>query len=106
MEDKQRGGEVEREMLQLWGDKTTEQHLTCGMEEGGHEACGSCTQWHCYKGGVQLIRVGEMDHSLKSSPWEALTQNTPASVYGSLSWRNPASCKSQGSQVVLRPRSD
>lgn len=57
MEEKQRGGEVEREMLQLWGDKTTEQHLTCGLEEGGHGACGSCTQWHCYKGGVQLIRL-------------------------------------------------
>lgn len=50
MEEKQRGGGVEREMLQLWGNKTTEQHLTCGLEEGGHEACGGCTQWHCYKG--------------------------------------------------------
>lgn len=85
IEEKQRGGGVEREMLQLWGDKTTEQHLTCGLEEGGHEACGGCTQWHCYKGvgggGTQLIRFGEMDHSLRSSPWEALTQNTPASVW-------------------------
>lgn len=56
------------------------------------------------QGGVQLIRFGEMDHSLKSSPWEALTQNTPASVYGSLSWRNPESCKSRGSQVVFTPQ--
>lgn len=32
-------------------------------------------------GGMQLIRFGEMDHSLQSSPWEALTQNTPASVW-------------------------
>lgn len=85
MEEKQRGGGVEREMLQLWGNKTTEQHLTCGLEEGGHKACGGCTQWHCYRGvgggwGVQLISFGEMDHSLRSSPWEALTRNTPASV--------------------------
>lgn len=32
-------------------------------------------------GGMQLIRVREMDHSLKSSPWEALTQNTPVAIW-------------------------
>lgn len=49
---------------------------------GGHTRLGGCTQWHCYEGGggMQLIRFGEMDHSLKSSPWEALTENTPVTV--------------------------
>lgn len=76
-------GGVEREMLQLWGNKTTEQHLTCGLEEGGHEACGGLHTVALLQGGggVQLIRFGEMDHSLKSSPREALTQNTPARVW-------------------------
>lgn len=31
-------------------------------------------------GGMQLIRLREMYHSLKSSPWEALTQNTRVAV--------------------------
>lgn len=112
MEEKQRGGGVEREMLQLWGNKTTEQHLTCGLEEGGHEACGGCTQWHCYKGvgggGVAADKVWRDGSFLRSSPWGALTQNTPASVCffkldeskkpGKKRW------KSKSSQVVLHSR--
>lgn len=43
MEEKQRGGGVEREMLQLWGNKTTQQHLTCGWGVGwrGVKAVGA-----------------------------------------------------------------
>lgn len=58
MEEKQRGGGgVEREMLQLWGNKTTQQHLTCGRGWGrvGVKAAGAAHSgiviW-----GVQLIR--------------------------------------------------
>lgn len=35
MEEKQRGEGVEREMVQLWGNKTTQRHLTCGGTGGG-----------------------------------------------------------------------
>lgn len=53
-------------------------------ERGGRQGSGGCTQWHCYKGegggGMQLIRLREMDHSFKSSPWEALTRNTPVAA--------------------------
>lgn len=111
MEEEQRGGEVEREMLQLWGDKTTEQHLTCGLEEGGHEACGGCTQWHCYKGGkgVQLIRFGEMDHSLKSPTPGRLGTEHPCQCIWLCKMEESKmakiNCKSKGSQVVLHPRS-
>lgn len=65
-------------------DNTTASHMWARGGEGGRQGCGGCTQWHCYKGGVggmQLIRLREMDHSLKSSPWEALTQNTPVTVW-------------------------
>lgn len=44
------------------------------------------------QGGVQLIRFGEMDHSLKSP--------TPASVYGSVRWRNPKRLKEVVNQKV------
>lgn len=61
-------------------DNTTASHMWA--RGGGRQGCGGCTQWHCYKGGgMQLIRFREMDHSLKSSPWEALTQNTPVTVW-------------------------
>lgn len=44
------GGGVEREMLQLWGDKTTEQHLTCGCAGGG----GGGPRWAAHSGIVTL----------------------------------------------------
>lgn len=54
------GGGVEREMLQLWGDKTTEQHLTCGCVLGGRGQRGplGCTQWHCCTGGGEGVLQG------------------------------------------------
>lgn len=66
-------GRVEREMLQLWGDKTTVQHLTCGCAEGWGEGgptglhTVALLHWGCGGGvaGMQLIRFGEMDHSLE-----------------------------------------
>lgn len=44
------GGGVKREMLQLWGDKTTEQQLTCGCAEGG----GGGAHWAAHSGIVTL----------------------------------------------------
>lgn len=68
-------GGVEREMLQLWGDKTTVQHLTCGCVGGREAEVGGPTGLHTvallhwgWGGGVagmQLISFGEMDHSLE-----------------------------------------
>lgn len=68
------GRGVEREMLQLWGeqDNRTASHMWGG---GGGGATGP---WGLHTvallwggvgaGGMQLIRFGEMDHSLNSSP--------------------------------------
>lgn len=86
MEEKQRGEGVEREMVQLWGNKTTQRHLTCGGTGGGVgvKAAGAAHSGIVIRGrgggGMQLIRLREMDHSFKSSPWEALTQNTPVAA--------------------------
>lgn len=82
MEEKQRGGGVEGcrgRCSSCGGQDNSISHV--GVGGGGRPGCGGCTQWHCYKGvGMQLIRFGEMDHSLKSSPWEALTLTTRAAV--------------------------
>lgn len=68
-------------MLQLWGDKTTQQHLTCGKGEVGVQAVGAAHSGIVTGVGVQLIRAREMDHSPKSSPpRQPLTQNTPVDV--------------------------
>lgn len=80
-----KSGGVEREMLQLWGNKTTQQHLTCGWGGGGggggRQGSRAAHSGIVIRGGgMQLIRFGEMDHSLKSSPWKVLTQNSAVTV--------------------------
>ena len=73
MEEKLRGGGVQREMLQLWGgqDNTTASHMWVrGVGEGGgvSSAAGAAHSGIVIRGGgMQLIRLREMDHSLKSS---------------------------------------
>lgn len=59
MEEKQRGGGVEREMLQLWGDKTTEQHLTCGW--GGSRVAGAHKAVGAAHSGIVIRGVGGWD---------------------------------------------
>lgn len=63
-------------------DNTTASHMWTRGGWGGRPGCGGCTQWHCYKGGgMQMIRLREMYHSLKSSLRDALTQTTPVAVW-------------------------
>lgn len=90
-----RWGCVEREMLQLWGDKTTELHLTCGCVEGGCSGGAHWAVWAAHSGIViegggccwdaadKVCRNGSFlqNPPYSPSPREALTENTPVAVW-------------------------
>lgn len=62
-------------------DNTTASHMWARGGVGVKAAGAAHSGIVIRGGGMQLIRFREMDHSLKSSPREALTQNTPVTVW-------------------------
>lgn len=90
MEEKQRGGGLERETLQLWReqDNRTASHMWVGGG-GAHKAWGLHTVALLWRRGWdaadKVWRNGSFPQIL---PWEALTENTPVTVSW-LFWNGP-----------------
>jgi len=62
-------------------DNTTASHMWVKGGGGGRPACGGCTQWHCYKGGLDAADKVERNGSFPQTlPLGSLDTKHPCFV--------------------------